>query len=171
MKKVKQRKFLSAQGCSRKGGRYVEQGCSYMLERWEQKGLTANTGMRGQIWKKIDFHVQQFPLLYLVFNLRLCTTHLPSVLPHSRVQILGRCWMSTVSQLNKTIWKQSGLMNVPAQSDPSPFVAVEKNGLSESRGWRASEGRHTISIHRLPPIHPLRPTFTTSSPPHIHPHF
>lgn len=82
---------------------------------------------------------------------RLHTTHLPSVLPHRRVRILGRCWVSTVSQLNKTIWKQSGPVNVPAQSEPSLFVAVEKNGLSESRGWRAGRGRHTISIHRLPP--------------------
>lgn len=104
---------------------------------------------------------------------RLHTIHLPSVLPHRRVRILGRCWVSTVSQLNKTIWKQSGPVNVPAQSDPSPFVAVEKNGLSESRGWRAGRGRHTISIHRLsPPMHPPRPAFTTaSSPPHTHPHF
>lgn len=31
------------------------------------------------------------------------TTHLPSALPHRRVGILGRCWVSTVSQLNKTI--------------------------------------------------------------------
>ncbi|CAB1423608.1 unnamed protein product [Pleuronectes platessa] len=30
----------------------------------------------------------------------------------------------------------------------------EKNGLSESRGWRTGMGRHTISIRRLPPLHP-----------------
>lgn len=90
---------------------------------------------------------------------RLHTTHLPSVLPHRRVRILGRCWVSTVSQLNKTIWKQSGPVNVPAQSDPSPFVAVEKNGLSESRGWRAGGGRHAISIHRLSPYPPTQARF------------
>lgn len=101
------------------------------------------------------------------------STHLPSVLPHRRVQILGRCWVSTVSQLNKTIWKQSGPVNVPAQSDPSPFVAVEKNGLSESRGWGG--GRVVDFNPQVTPIstHPdplLLPPLL-SSPPHTHPHF
>lgn len=103
------------------------------------------------------------PLLSYLFTpphpLRLHTTHLPSVLPHRRVRILGRCWVSTVSQLNKTIWKQSGPVNVPAQSDPSFFVAVEKNGLSESRGWRAGRARHTTSIHRLSPYPPTQTRF------------
>lgn len=86
----------------------------------------------------------------MLFHLRPHTTHMPSELPHRKVQILGRCWVSTVSQLNKTIWKQSGLVNVPAQSDPSPFVVIEKNGLSEPREWRAGDERRTVSIHRLP---------------------
>lgn len=103
------------------------------------------------------------------------TTHLPSALPHRRVRILGRCWVSTVSQLNKTIWKQSGLVNVPAQSDPCPFVAVEKNGLSERRGRGrregASKGWHTISVHGLALIHPPSRAFTAPSPPRVHPDF
>lgn len=98
-------------------------------------------------------------LLALPLPARLHTTHLPSVLPHSRVRILGRCWVSTVSQLNKTIWKQSGPVNAPAQSEPSPFVAAEKTGLSESRGWRAGRGRHTISIRRLSLYPPTQARF------------
>lgn len=95
------------------------------------------------------------------------TAHLPSVLPHRRVRILGRCWVSTVSQLNKTIWKQSGSVNAPAQSDPSAFVAAEKNGLSESRGWTAGRengglvmgGPAPSQSTGYPPIHPPRPSF------------
>lgn len=92
-----------------------------------------------------------FPFCSLVpLPVSLHTTHLPSVLPPDRrVRILGRCWVSTVSQLNKTIWKQSGPVNVPAQSEPTAFVAAEKNGLSESRGWRTGRGRRAISIGRL----------------------
>lgn len=97
------------------------------------------------------------------------TIHLPSVLPHRRLWILGRCWVSTVSQLNKTIWKQSGPVNAPAQSDPSAFVAAEKNGLSELRGWTAGRGIGGFGMGGwggapsqstgYPPIHPPRPSF------------
>lgn len=100
-----------------------------------------------------------FPASPLSLSSCLHTTHLPSALPHRRVRILGRCWVSTVSQLNKTIWKQSGLVNVPAQSDPCPFVAVEKNGLSERRG-RGEEGggEQRVAHYFSPRVSPYPPT-------------
>lgn len=55
-------------------------------------------------------------------------------------------------------------MNALAQSDPSAFVAAEKNGLSESRGWTAGRGIGGLGgapsqSTGYPAIHPPRPGF------------
>lgn len=82
-----------------------------------------------------------------------------------------------MSQLNKTIWKQSGPVNVPAQSDPSAFVAAEKNGLSKSRDGRQvgeAEGVGGGGPHHLNPQVILRdthpdPVLTRAASPPSHP--